>query len=103
MTSATWSLTTAIGVDRLMLALETANVTSVSGALSLYGTTSKAFSVLPGDFNGDGVVSAADMLGVNDEVGLAYDVWADINGDGTVDVNDVKAVRAKIGTELPAP
>ena len=100
-TSATWSLPTAIGVDRLMLALETMDITSVSGPLSLYGTTSKAFSVLPGDFNGDGVVSAADMTGVNNEMGQAYDVWADLNGDGTVDINDVKVARTKIGTKLP--
>ena len=100
-TTATWSLPTAIGVDRLMLALETANITSVIGALTLYGTTSEAFSVLPGDFNGDGVVAAADMTGVNNEIGQTYDVWADLNGDGTVDINDVKVARSKIGTTLP--
>ena len=77
------------------------DITSVSGSLSLYGTTSKAFSVLPGDFNGDGVVAAADMTGVNNEIGQTYDVWADLNGDGTVDINDVKVARSKIGTELP--
>jgi hypothetical protein len=100
-TTATWSLPTAIGVDRLMLALETMNITSVSGSLSLYGTTSKAFSVLPGDFNGDGVVSAADMTGVIGEVGQTYDVWADLDGSGTVDSNDAKIARSKIGTKLP--
>ena len=100
-TSATWNLPTAIGVDRLMLALETMDITSVSGSLSLYGTTSKSFNVLPGDFNGDGVVSAADMTGVINEVGQTYDVWADLNGDGTVDSNDAKIARGKIGTKLP--
>ena len=42
------------------------------------------------------------MTGVNNEIGQAYDVWADLNGDGTVDINDVKVARSKIGTEAAA-
>ena len=99
---ASWNLPTAIGIDRLMLALDQANIAAtVASSLTLFGTSTKAFSVLPGDFNGDGVVSSADMTGVNNEIGQSYDVWADINGDGTVDINDVKIVRSKIGTKLP--
>jgi hypothetical protein len=102
-TSATWTLPTAIGVDRLMLALEDMDITSVSGALSLYGTTSKAFSVLPGDVNGDGVVNSADVTAAINEIGAAYDVWADVTGTGTVTTNDAKVARTKIGTQLPPP
>jgi hypothetical protein len=102
-TSATWGLPTAIGVDRLMLALEDMDITSVSGALSLYGTTSRAFSVLPGDVTGDGVVNSADVTAVINEIGAAYDVWADLTGTGTVTTNDSKLARSKIGTQLPPP
>ena len=96
---ASWNLPTAIGIDRLMLALDQAHITASS--LTLFGTSSLAFSVLPGDFKGDDVVSAADMTGVNNEIGQPYDVWADLNGTGTVDFSDVQFARSKIGTELP--
>jgi hypothetical protein len=85
-----------------MLALDQANtVASSAPSLKLYGLTTQAFNVLPGDFNGDGVVSAADMVGVNNATKGVYDIWADMNGDGKVDSNDVKLVKGKVGTSLP--
>jgi FG-GAP-like repeat/Calx-beta domain/MBG domain (YGX type) len=100
---ASWTLPTAVGVDRLMLALDKANIAaSAATTLALFGTTTKAFSVLPGDFNGDDVVSSGDMTDVNNEIPLTYDVWADLDGSGTVDANDVKVARSKIGTKLPS-
>jgi len=99
---ASWNLPTAIGIDRLMLALDQADITATAASsLTLFGTSSLAFSVLPGDFNGDGVVSAADMTGVNNEIGQAYDVWADLYGIGKVNFSDVHKARSEIGTELP--
>ncbi len=59
------------------------------------------FKVLPGDFNDDGFVSSADMVGVNNATVAAYNVFADINGDGIVNITDVQIVRTKIGTSLP--
>ena len=54
---------------------------------------SQAFSVLYGDFNGDGVVTAAD-LGLSIPPGLApYNILADINGDGVVNTTDVNNRR----------
>ncbi len=101
-TAETWTLPTAIGIDRLMLALDQANTVAASApSLKLFGMTSQSFSVLPGDFNGDGVVTSADMTGVNNATALPYDIWADMNGDGVVDINDVKLARSKIGTSLP--
>jgi hypothetical protein len=60
-----------------------------------------SFSVLPGDFNGDGVVTSADVADINNATVGAYDVWADLLGTGTVNINDVKLARSKIGTSLP--
>jgi hypothetical protein len=62
---------------------------------------SQNLKVLWGDFNDDGVVSSADLVGVNNATIAPYNVFADINGDGIVDVNDVQVVRTRIGTSLP--
>ncbi len=59
------------------------------------------FKVLLGDFNDDGVVSAADLVGVNNATVAPYNLFADINGDGIVNSSDVLIVRTKIGTSLP--
>ena len=57
----------------------------------------QAFSVLYGDFNGDGVVTATDLVGVNAATKLAYNLFADINGDGVVNLADVTIVKAQQG------
>jgi hypothetical protein len=57
---------------------------------------SQAFSVLYGDFNGDGVVSAADMLGVA-AAEKAYNTFADLNGDGVVNATDLAIDKAQQG------
>jgi hypothetical protein len=58
---------------------------------------SQAFSVLYGDFNGDGVVTAADLLGVTAATKQAYNLFADINGDGVVNTADTTIVKAREG------
>ncbi len=101
-TDQTWTLPTAIGIDRLMMALDQTNtVASNAPSLKLFGLASQAFSVLPGDFNGDGVVSSGDITGIIDQIGEVYDIFADLNGDGAVAANDAKLARTKIGTSLP--
>lgn len=57
--------------------------------------------VLFGDFNDDGGVSSADLVGVNTGIAAPYKNFADINGDGVVNLSDVAAVRTRIGTTLP--
>ncbi len=58
------------------------------------------FKVLYGDFNGDGVVSSADFVGVYAATAMPYNVFADLNGDGIVDINDVKIARSRTGKKL---
>jgi hypothetical protein len=59
--------------------------------------------VLPGDVDGDGVVTVLDAVDVMNEIAAnqPYSVWADVVGDGVVDMNDYLAVRIRKGTELP--
>jgi hypothetical protein len=62
------------------------------------------FAVLPGDFNGDGIVNAQDLVGIRNQIQGTGDpalrIWADIDGDGTVDLNDYTKARKKLGTHL---
>jgi hypothetical protein len=61
----------------------------------------QTLKILWGDFNDDGVVSAADMVGVNNATVAPYNILADINGDGMVSIADVQIVRTRVGTSLP--
>ena len=103
---ATWTLPSALGIDNLMLSLN-GPVGAATSAIPLAGATSWNFSVLPGDFNGDGVVNSNDMVGVRNQTPafLAPQVlpspFADIDGNGVVDLNDINVARSRIGTRLP--
>ncbi len=62
---------------------------------------SQTLKVLWGDFNDDGNVTSADMVGVHNVSAAAYNIFADENGDGVVNVADVQTVRSRLGTSLP--
>lgn len=57
--------------------------------------------VLWGDFNDDGVVSAADLVGINNSISGPYNIFADLNGDGVVNTADLQIARSRVGTSLP--
>jgi hypothetical protein len=67
------------------------------------GDFSLDMSILPGDFNGDGVVTLLDSVQVrNHSPGFGtYDLFADLDGDGDVDIGDINAARKYINTRLP--
>jgi large repetitive protein len=102
----TWSITPlSIGSFTTALLGTGPNAIEDAAGNELYGGTGFAqnFKVLYGDFNDDGVVSAADMAGVNAAravLGVVYNIFADLNGDGVVDVNDVKIARSQVGKHL---
>jgi hypothetical protein len=77
-------------------ALKDAAGTSLSG-----GDFIQALKILWGDFNDDGVVSAADLVTVYNATIAPYNVLADMNGDGEVNIFDVQVVRTRVGTSLP--
>lgn len=63
------------------------------------GGFTQGFSTLWGDFNGDGVVNAADLNSVTAAAGaVSYNIYADMNGDGVVDAADVVIVRNRQGS-----
>jgi hypothetical protein len=103
---ATLTLPTAIDVERLMLALDglsDAGVHDLSGnAMGL--TFTRGFNVLPGDFNGDGVVTTTDLIGVGNLIGItptSSGIFADLDGDGTITLADYNLVKSHIGRKLP--
>ena len=106
-----WTLPDALDVDRLMLALDGNDASSdghdgVRVLPDIYlGGYSLPFAVLPGDFNGDGVVNSQDMVGIRNQIqGTGppeLRIWADVNGDGQVDISDYTAARKRLGKRLP--
>ncbi|MDB5350212.1 MAG: putative hemagglutinin-related protein [Planctomycetota bacterium] len=91
-------LPSAIGIDKLSLAVSNGITAAGFPAISIYGQTAFGFNVLPGDFNNDGQVTASDSTQVRNLIAGVYNVWADVNGDGVVDAADVNLIRAKVGT-----
>lgn len=59
---------------------------------------SENFSVLYGDFNGDGSVTSADMVAINAAAKSTYNQFADLNGDGVVSTADVSIDKTQQGS-----
>lgn len=108
---ATWQLATPIGADRLTLRLDGDDATAdgndgirtANGTAWQGGDYNLDFKVLPGDYNGDGVVTIQDSVGVRDHMPNygTYDIFADLDGDQDVDLDDMNAPRRRLGWKLP--
>jgi hypothetical protein len=104
---ATWTLPTAIGIDHLKLALDGSSpngIHATTPSVIMMGNYNRSFAVLPGDFNGDGVVNSPDIVGIRNEIlgvsGAVPTVWGDLNGDGVVDMKDYREAQKRIGWKL---
>ncbi|MBT3199031.1 MAG: hypothetical protein HN350_03855, partial [Phycisphaerales bacterium] len=95
--TATWTLASPIGADRMLIDLSVGAV----------GSFTFDFNVLPGDADQDETVALADGNGVRDRLfdrssEAGYSVLHDINGSGRTDFIDWATVRANLGDSLPA-
>jgi hypothetical protein len=100
--TATWTTTAGLAIDRYTLRLSGAGVLDGSGN-RLSGDWARAFAVLPGDFDGNGIVDDADMAGIQKNFsrpGVPVNRWADVNGDGVVDAADLNAAVPNKGRRI---
>jgi len=106
---ATWTLPSPIGVDRLMILLNGTPMSANGGTgvhanpnIYLGSDYPLGFAVLPGDSDGDGVVTIADAVGIlgQSAPNATYSPFADIDGNGVNDLSDYVAVRRRINTRL---
>lgn len=93
--TARWDLATPAADDRLTLRL-TGAADASGNVLSPWART---FSLLTGDFDGNGVVTAADASGVKKKAGTT-NPWADVDGNGIVDAMDEATAKANKGHRL---
>ncbi|HKB02719.1 MAG TPA: Ig-like domain-containing protein, partial [Gemmataceae bacterium] len=102
--TATWTRTAAIGIDRLRLALDGTTAGGVKDAAGnlLGADVVRQFAVLPGDLDGDGLVTLAEANTVRRNIGRRYPTprTADVNGDGLVTRIDYFIARANIGRRI---
>jgi hypothetical protein len=86
------------GPHSFVLAGTGAHALKDSYEIPLYGGANftKTFSVLFGDFNGDGQVDSVDVDGVDAARSQPYSIFADIDGNGVVDIKDVDLIRATV-------
>jgi hypothetical protein len=61
------------------------------------GTSQYSLTIPTGDYNGDGVVNAADYTVWRDTLGSTTDLRADGNGDGVIDAADYGAWATNFG------
>ena len=104
---ASWKLPAALDVDRLLASVDANLGAKVDPSIKIMGTRTWQFAVLPGDFDGDGIVTITNALAIRNQTpdfiaaGAVPSNWADLNGDGAVDANDVNTAKSRIGKRLP--
>ena len=69
----------------------------------LPGDYVRTFGILPGDFDGNGLVDNRDLNGIKRKYQsnpALVDRFADINGDGVVNVQDYNIAKAALGNRI---
>ena len=97
----TWGIA-ALTQGTFSASIATSGVDAVlAGGVSIASAnTSENFNVLYGDFNGDGVVTSADVVGITNAISGSYNIFADMNGDGVVNSADATIARSRNGKHL---
>ena len=92
-----------ITLARPITVADRVTITIASPGSTGIATYTRRLDVLPGDFNDDGVVNQADVIGVRNEVKgvTAPTLFGDIVGDVAIDASDLSAVKKHNGTRLP--
>ena len=89
---------------RYTMRLSAAAVTDLSpNANPLARDFARTFAVLPGDFDGNGVVNAKDVTGIKKKFSTnpaKVSLWADLNADGVVDQADLTVAAGRLNTRL---
>jgi Bacterial Ig domain/Dockerin type I domain len=92
--AATWA-------DRLRVVIDGSAATGVTGPGGVpIGDWAKTVSLLVGDIDGDGVVTATDGIAVRNRFGPVSGLtrlFADVDGNGVVDAADVDLAMANLG------
>jgi hypothetical protein len=111
--TATWTLGQAIGTlgtlggrDRVTIHLDGTSPTGVTSQATnqhLAADLVRTFGVLPGDLDGDGVVTQAELKAAKRLIGKRYPALkaADVDGDGVVTKKDLAIIAANVGKRLP--
>lgn len=103
--SATHSLTASFNSlhpDRYRLRLDAAGVADASGN-ALATDWVRSFAILPGDFDGNGLVDNRDLIGIRRNFtapGKRYAILADIDGNGIVNMLDYIGARQFLGKRI---
>jgi len=102
--TASWTIdapATATWADRLAVLVDGSAATGITGTTGIaLGDWTKTVSVLVGDFDGNGIVTAADRTAVRSRYGAVTGflrLFADIDGNGVVDAADLELVAANLG------
>ncbi|HVK07938.1 MAG TPA: S8 family serine peptidase [Gemmataceae bacterium] len=93
---------TGLAAGRYTLRLSAVGVTDLN-ANALARDYARTFGVLPGDFDGNGVVNAKDVSGIKRKfttIPAKVSAWADLNADGVVDAADLAVVTTRMNTRL---
>ena len=100
--TATWSRPSGLPIDQYILRLSGSMITDGS-TNTVAADWAKSFAVLPGDFDGNGVVDDIDLAGIQANFsapGKVLNRWADVNGNGVVDATDLETARNNKGKRI---
>jgi murein DD-endopeptidase MepM/ murein hydrolase activator NlpD len=96
--TATWTPTVSVSDGRFTLRLAAAGVADASGNV-LAADWARTIGLLAGDYDGNGVVTDADLRAIRNRIGTR-DRFADVDGNGLVTAADYDLAKANKGRRL---